>query len=72
MADELVRTVDQPEGTGEFFSAGDIAVGLSYARNLTDRFSIGFSAKYIQETIWHESASAIAIDAGTTFQNRSF
>jgi hypothetical protein len=72
MADELVRTVDQPEGTGEFFSAGDIAVGLSYARSLTDRFSIGFTAKYIQESIWHESASAMAIDAGTTFRTDLF
>ena len=72
MADEMVRTVDQPEGTGEFYSAGDIAVGLSYARKLTDRFSIGFTAKYIQETIWHESASAIAIDAGTIFRTDLF
>jgi hypothetical protein len=72
MADEMVRTVDLPEGTGEFFSAGDIAVGLSYARKLTDRFSIGFTAKYIQESIWHESASAVAIDAGTIFRTDLF
>ena len=72
MADEMVRTVDLPEGTGEFFSAGDIAVGLSYARKLTDRFAIGFTVKYIQETIWHESASAIAIDAGTIFRTDLF
>ncbi|MDR3667663.1 MAG: PorV/PorQ family protein [Ignavibacteriaceae bacterium] len=72
MADEMVRTVDLPEGTGEFFSAGDIAVALSYARKLTDRFSIGFTAKYIQESIWHESASAIAIDAGTIFRTDLF
>lgn len=72
MADEMVRTVNLPEGTGEFFSAGDIAVGLSYARKLTDRFAIGFTVKYIQETIWHESASAIAIDAGTIFRTDLF
>jgi Type IX secretion system protein PorV len=72
MADEMVRTVDQPEGTGEFYSAGDIAAGLSYARKLNDRFSIGFTAKYIQETIWHETASAIAIDAGTIFRTDLF
>ena len=72
MADEKVRTIDQQEGTGEFYSAGDIAVGLSYARKLTDRFSIGFTAKYIQQTIWHESASAVAIDAGTIFKTDLF
>jgi hypothetical protein len=72
MADEIVRTVDMPEGTGEYYSAGDLAVALSYARSLTDRFSIGFTVKYIQETIWHEAASAIALDAGTLFRTDLF
>jgi hypothetical protein len=68
MEDMKVRTVDMPEGTGEFFSAGDLAAGISYARKLTDRFSIGFTAKYIRESIWHESAEAFALDAGTLFR----
>ncbi len=65
--DMEVRTVDEPEGTGELFSVGSIALGLSYARNLTDRFSIGFNTKYIQEKIWHMSATSVAIDFGTLF-----
>lgn len=72
MDDMLVRTVEKPEGTGEFFSAGDIAAGISYAKQLTDRFSIGFTAKYIQQQIWHETATAFAIDAGTVFQTDLF
>lgn len=68
MADMAVRTVDMPEGTGEFFSAGDFSIGLTYARFITDRFSIGFTAKYVQQTIWHMSAKGIAIDAGTMFK----
>ncbi|MFO7446232.1 MAG: PorV/PorQ family protein [Ignavibacteriaceae bacterium] len=72
MEDMMVRTVDQPEGTGEYFSAGDIAVGISYARLLTDRFSIGFTVKYIQQTIWHMSSTAIAFDAGTLFKTDLF
>ena len=48
MEDMKVRTVEQPDGTGENFSAGDMAIGLSYARNLTDRFSVGITAKYIK------------------------
>ncbi|MFQ5603068.1 MAG: PorV/PorQ family protein [bacterium] len=72
MDDMVVRTVEQPDGTGEFFSAGDIAVGLSYARQLTDRFSIGFTAKFVQQTIWHETAKAFAIDAGSTFKTDLF
>jgi hypothetical protein len=72
MGDMPVRTIEMQEGTGEYFSAGDMAIGVSYARNLTDRFSIGFTAKYVRETIWHMSSSAIAIDAGTVFRTDLF
>jgi hypothetical protein len=68
MGDEKVTTVEMPDGTGEYYSASDIAVGISYARSLTERFSIGFTAKYIQESIWHMSSNAFAIDAGTIFK----
>ena len=72
MADMKVRTVEQPEGTGEYFSAGDMAAGITYSRKLTDRFAIGFTGKYINESIWHESANAFALDAGTTFKTDLF
>jgi len=68
MDDMKVRTVDQPEGTGEYFSAGDLAVGVTYARKLSDRFAIGFTGKYLRQSIWHESAEAFALDVGTTFR----
>ncbi|MCK4641911.1 MAG: PorV/PorQ family protein [Candidatus Marinimicrobia bacterium] len=67
MSEMKVRTVFYPEGTGEKYGAGDVAIGLSYARNLTDRFSIGFNGKYIQQHIWHMSSSAFAVDIGTLF-----
>ena len=72
MGDMKVRTVELPEGTGEYFSASDLAIGVSYARSLSDRFAIGFTGKYIQETIWHESANAVAIDIGTSFRTDLF
>lgn len=72
MSDMQVRTVDKPEGTGEFFDASDLSVGASYAFKLTDRFSIGFTGKYIQEKIWHMTASAVAIDIGTLFRTDLF
>ncbi len=65
--DMEVRTVEQPDGTGELFSALDIAIQFSGAVNLTDRFSIGFNGKYINQKIWKESASAFALDIGTLF-----
>jgi len=72
MDDMKVRTVELPEGTGEYFSAGDIAAGVSYARKLSERFSVGFTGKYIHQTIWHASASAFALDFGTMFRTDLF
>ena len=37
-----ITTVTQPEGTGVFYDVSDLAIGLSYARALTDRFSAVF------------------------------
>ena len=64
----MVRTVETPQGTGERFDAGSMAIGLSFARELTDNFSIGFNTKYIREYIWHESAAGFALDAGVLYK----
>ena len=63
-----VRTIYEPEGTGERFKTQNMALQLSYGRRLTDRFSIGGSAKYIREQIWHSYASAVALDIGLQFR----
>jgi hypothetical protein len=65
--EDQVTNEDNPEGTGERWSAQDFAVALSYSRNLTDRFSIGGSAKYISQSIWNASASTFAFDVGLLF-----
>jgi hypothetical protein len=67
MPDMRVRTVFQPEGTGELFSASDLALGLTYAKALTDRFSIGANVKYVQNRIFNSSASTVAVDFGVLF-----
>ncbi len=67
---EEVTTVHQPDGTGEFWTAQDLYLAVSYARSLTDRFSIGGSAKYIQQKIHNESASAFALDIGVLYVTR--
>ncbi|MCL6493303.1 MAG: PorV/PorQ family protein [Ignavibacterium sp.] len=67
--DEMqVRTIEKPEGTGEFFDAGALVVGVNYSRYLTENFSIGFNFKYVNESIWHMSASGFAIDVGTLYK----
>ncbi len=67
MGEMRVRSELEPEGTGEYFNASDIAGSLAYARSLTDRFSIGFNFKYIRQNIWHMSANGFAVDVGTIF-----
>lgn len=68
--EDLITTESAPMGTGERWSAQDIAIGLSYSRNLTDRFSIGGTVKYIRQQIWHESAAAFALDVGLLFKTQ--
>ena len=68
MGDMERTTITQPDGTGEFFDAFSYAVGLSYARNLTDRVSVGFTGKYINERIYHSSSSGLALDIGTLYR----
>ncbi len=68
MGEMLVRTIEEPDGTGERFSAADLALALSYGFNLTDRFSFGITAKYIYQRIWKETAQGFAIDVGTLFR----
>lgn len=68
MDEMVVRTEELPEGTGEFFDAGAIVIGLNYSRFLTENFAIGGNVKYIHETIWHMSATGFAVDLGTLYK----
>lgn len=71
--DQIERTtIYYPDGTGELFDAGSYAFGLSYARYLTDKFSIGLSVKYINERMYHSSANGFAIDFGALFDTQFY
>jgi opacity protein-like surface antigen len=67
--DMEITTLAEQDGTGQFFSAHDMSMGLTYAYNLTDRFSLGGTVKYIQQKIWNTSASAFAMDLGVLFHS---
>jgi hypothetical protein len=62
-----ITTEEKPDGTDQYFDAADIAVGITYSRYLTDRFSVGITAKYINQRIWNESADGLAFDIGTQY-----
>lgn len=65
--EEKVRTFENPEGDGRYWDASALAIGAGYSRALTDRFSIGFHFKYIQESIWDSKASGFGLDVGTYY-----
>jgi opacity protein-like surface antigen len=67
-----VTTMEKQEGTGEKFTAKDMALAISYARNLTEWFSFGASGKIVNSTIWHENASAFAFDLGVLIKTDFF
>ncbi len=66
--EQPVRTVDHPEGTGQMWDANMISLAVTYARNLTDRFSIGFTGKFVQERIFQATARGAAFDLGILYQ----
>ena len=51
----------------ETFTASDNALQVSYGRFLSDKFSIGGSAKMVSESIDDASLSGLAFDVGTQF-----
>lgn len=68
MDEMMVRTIENPEGTGEFFDYNTLVLGVNYSKFLTENFSIGFNAKYISENLWHMNATGFAIDLGTLYK----
>lgn len=68
MDDMEITTVSDPHGTGEYFEAYDISIGLTYGKKLTDFFSLGITAKYIEQTIYNESSSTFAFDVGSLLE----
>ncbi len=56
-----------PVFTGNTFTGGDIAIGLSYARSITDRLALGGTVRYINEEIAGLGMSNWAIDFSTLY-----
>lgn len=67
MPEQPVRTVYHPDGDGTKFDNGDVAVGLTYARSLTDKFSAGLTFNYVHSALADFSAQAYSFDFGTLY-----
>ncbi len=59
--------VYNPGLTGNTFSLSSWVLGLTYARNFTDRFAAGLSTKVAREDLWLASDVAVLFDFGITY-----
>jgi hypothetical protein len=66
--DDMERTtVYRPDGDGTFFDAGYASFGLTYARSLTDKFSVGVTGSLIHAGLDDLSSNAFSFDLGTLY-----
>ena len=67
--DEFEETLPlQPEGTGRMVGAGNLAIGLAYARRITDKLSLGGHVRYIEENLDIDTRRTVAIDVATYYR----
>lgn len=61
-------TMENPEGLNRFFTANDVSMGLTFAGYLTDQFSFGATARYLDNSISDMNATGISFDVGTIYR----
>lgn len=66
--DMKVTTEFQPTGTGEYFRFSDIAIGLSFARQMTEQFSFGATIKYVEENLGALKMRGVLGDLATFYR----
>lgn len=69
VGDILVTTTQDPDGTGKTFSPQMLVAGASFARQLTERISVGVTANLVTETLGEVSATGMAFDVGVVYDN---
>jgi len=62
----VTTTLDQ-DGTGGIYNVSDIAIGFTLAGYLTEQFSFGVTAKYVQHAFTNMDASGLVFDVGTKY-----
>lgn len=63
-----VTTEFEPFGTGETFRLVDLAAGLTVAQQLTDLFSYGVTARYVQESVAGLTTRTGVVDLGIFYR----
>ena len=66
-ANQPIYTLDAPDGDGRSYSVRQTFLSATLAQNFSDRFSAGFSMKFINDRLGTAKASGFAVDFGTNF-----
>ncbi|MCX6170258.1 MAG: PorV/PorQ family protein [Ignavibacteriales bacterium] len=67
MDDIPVTTVENPDGTGQTYNPQLMTMGLTFAKNLSDRVSVGITANLISETLNLVSTTGISFNLGVMY-----
>jgi len=69
IGDIPITTEGRPDGTGGTYSPTFFTLGLTYARELTDRISLGTTVHYISNSMDRVDATAVSFSAGLQYMN---
>ncbi len=69
-SNQPVYTPQAPTGDGSFYSVNETYIAGSLARNFSDRFSVGITAKGVIDKLGLVSGHAFAVDFGTHFHSQ--
>ena len=69
IGDIPITTEQRPDGTGGTFAPTFFTLGLTYARELTDRIALGTTLHYISNSMDRVDATAVSFSAGLQYMN---
>ncbi len=69
---DILKTTyhDEQGSAGEYFNPSFSVVGVTFARQMTDRVAIGVTTSFINEKVEQVSAQGVAFDFGFTYNPR--
>src|ERR1041385_1810424 len=65
----LVTTNADPDGTGKTYSPQFFTLGATFAKQLSDRISVGITTNLVTERIDQVSSSGVAFNIGVIYDN---
>lgn len=63
-----ITTEYKPYGSGEYFTYADYYIGINASRKMSDRFSFGFSGRFVREEYLDLATTSIVMDLGTYYR----